>query len=122
LSPPYVTNRFLYVQVKSAFTRLYNKESHKTPYATQQSARKTKVKSTDDVLVKDGDGDENPDNDVSDEEDDDVMKSGMIKVKKETTSKATPASSSKGGKKKPAGGGKATTKSNSSKGKGKAKK
>ncbi|XP_066912084.1 replication factor C subunit 1-like [Clytia hemisphaerica] len=112
-------------KVKSAFTRLYNKETHKNPYASTQPAKKAKsttAASDGDVLIQDGDKDETQ-NVASDneKEDDDISKDGMVKMKKETT-----ASKSKTQKKTGGGASSSKTKTkggaSSSKGKGKAKK
>lgn len=101
--------------MKSAFTRQYNKESHKTPYAVHQTAKKAKGKTTsaDDILVQDGDevGEENP---VEDDNDEDVTKDAMVKVKKEPASSSKTKTNSKNPPK-------ATTSSKSKIGKGKKK-
>lgn len=73
---------YIFGQVKSAFTRLYNKDVHKTPYAVHQAAKKTKIASTDDVLLGEDDDQAEVD-DEEDDGDDDVSKDAMIKIKKE---------------------------------------
>jgi len=112
-------------KVKSAFTRLYNKESHKNPYASQQhAAKKSKSTAADSgAVLKQEDDDDVADKEVSDNDDDeDVSKDVMVKMKKEDSK----ASSSKGKGKAPAsssqkkGGG--TSKAATGKGKGKTKK
>jgi len=71
-------------KVKSAFTRLYNKESHKSPYAVHQAAKKVKAKSSEEVLEGEDPDDTNALEESENEDNDDLAKDAMIKVKKET--------------------------------------
>ncbi|XP_057310081.1 replication factor C subunit 1-like [Hydractinia symbiolongicarpus] len=70
-------------KVKSAFTRLYNKDVHKTPYAVHQAAKKTKIASTDGVLLGEDDDQADVDDEEDNGDDDDISKDAMIKMKKE---------------------------------------
>lgn len=108
-----------FFKVKSAFTRQYNKESHKTPYAVHQTAKKAKGKAvpSEGVLIQEGDDDNTGEADVEDDDDNDVTKDAMIKVKKE------PSAGSSGKGKSKSTSNKASTKETSSKAKsGKGKK
>uniref|UniRef100_A0A2L2Y705 Replication factor C subunit 1 n=1 Tax=Parasteatoda tepidariorum TaxID=114398 RepID=A0A2L2Y705_PARTP len=92
-------------KVKSAFTRAYNKESGKNPYAiTNVKKKKGASKDVEDGLDED--------NDVvsEEEEDEDIEKDAMIKVKKPTKKSAADSSepsTSKDKKKNPSKRGKA---------------
>jgi replication factor C subunit 1 len=78
-------------KVKAAFTRAYNKESHKNPFLTVD-IKKMKSKKTDYDGVEgeegDGDGADEPDED----DDDDITKDAMVKV---GTGKASKIATSK---------------------------
>lgn len=87
-------------KVKSAFTRAFNKETHKTPYALQTVAKKTKVEAS---QVVEYNTEEDAQTANADEEDDDeeeadaMMKIKPSRKKNPTTSKS---SESKGKRKK----------------------
>ena len=79
--PHWVIDLILFIilthkQVKAAFTRAYNKESHATPFAVVSVTKKKKKKAGGDEETY-GDDDEIEE---SEEEDDDITKDAMIKV------------------------------------------
>ncbi|XP_068241805.1 replication factor C subunit 1 [Palaemon carinicauda] len=73
-------------KVKSAFTRLYNKESQMTPFAPISVAKKKKSTVGEEEMYGE-------DEEESEEEDDDITKSSMIMVKKGGGKKGEPSSS-----------------------------
>lgn len=97
--------------MKSAFTRTYNKEGHKTPYAIRSAAKKGKRSGTEDSQTMEEEGymlEESEQQGDDKDEDDNIENSAMIKatkkpVKAGTSSKGKPkdvvskgASTSKG--------------------------
>ena len=65
--------------MKASFTRLYNKDNFKLPYAVVSSAAKKKAHNI--ALDEDIDmGNEDDENDLQLEDDDDVTNDAMIKV------------------------------------------
>ena len=71
-------HKYFICQVKSAFTRLYNKESHMVPYSVQDAAKRTKSAPPLDEEVFDEEKEGDLDNDAN-EDDDDITKDAMIK-------------------------------------------
>ena len=70
-------------QVKAAFTRTFNKESHKVPYAVTQAAKKGKKRGTGGASMEEElelEGGEEQDASGAEESDDDVTNDAMIKV------------------------------------------
>ncbi|KAJ7371467.1 replication factor C subunit 1 [Desmophyllum pertusum] len=102
-------------KVKGAFTRAYNKQSHKTPYAICAAPKKGRRGGTDDSQAMNEEEGE-PQGEDNDEDDDDIENSAMIKAAKKPA-KAGASGRGKGGKAKEAVAKEATT----AKGKGKGK-
>ncbi|NP_001267861.1 replication factor C large subunit [Hydra vulgaris] len=76
-------------KVKSAFTRLYNKETHKIPYTLHQAPKKIKGASQENVLEDDDEDIENEDIENEEEDSEDIKKDAMILIKKEPVSKVS---------------------------------
>ena len=83
------TSTFLLLQVKSAFTRSYNKEAHATPYATTSISKKSRHSTTDDY------DDENGDYESEQESDSDVTSNPMIRTTKKKLESSKKAVSQK---------------------------
>ncbi len=66
---------FFFLQVKAAFTRAYNKESHLTPYSLQV-VKKSHKGAVDPELI----GELDSESQVQEEDDDGVTADAMIKV------------------------------------------
>ena len=78
----------LFLQVKAAFTRTYNKESYKTPYAIRAAAKKGRRGGAEDsqTIVEDSYAPEEFKQQVKHgHKDDDIKNSAMIKAKKKQT-------------------------------------
>ena len=103
--------------MKSAFTRTYNKESHKTPYTIRAAPKKGKKGGTEDsqAIEEGGYALEETEQQV-DSEDDNIENSAMIKASKKPA-KAGAGGRGKGGKAKEGVSKEAT----SAKGKGRGK-
>ncbi|XP_013792261.1 replication factor C subunit 1-like, partial [Limulus polyphemus] len=71
-------------KVKAAFTRTYNKEGIKTPYAVTQTKKSKRgaVKMDSDLLTEENDDQMVKDEGESEDNDDDVTSDAMVKVKK----------------------------------------
>ena len=65
------------MQVKSAFTRSYNKEAHATPYTTAAIIKKSRRSTSDDY-----DDDENEEQESERESDDEITSNPMIRTSK----------------------------------------
>jgi len=72
---------FLVVQVKSAFTRTYNKEQHKTPYVLKGPIPKSRGKGSSEQLGLEEEQEE------EDEEDDNLENNAMIVKNKKPPAK-----------------------------------
>ena len=83
-----------FLQVKSAFTRSYNKEAHAIPYATAASIKKSRRSTSD------GNDDDHEDHESEQESDSDITSNPMIctgkKGRVESLKKTVETSSQKG--------------------------
>ena len=86
--------------MKAAFTRTYNKESYKTPYAIRAAAKKGKRGVTEDSQTMEEEGyalEESEQQGEDKDEDDNIENSAMIKATKKPT-KAEASKKGRGGK------------------------
>ena len=105
--------------MKAAFTRTYNKEGHKTPYAIRSAAKKGKRGGSEDSQTVEEEGymlEESEQQGDNKDEDDNIENSAMIKATKKPV-KAGTSSKGRGGKPKDVASKGAST----AKGKGKGK-